>query len=58
MSDTPYLIQMLTIRGGRCKPARKVFTVLQFGMMGAIIAALTLGAVRCSAQQLTNGTLS
>jgi alpha-galactosidase len=37
---------------------RKVPAVLQCSMMGAIIAALTLGAVRCPAQQLTNSTLS
>jgi hypothetical protein len=36
---------------------RKVLTVLQSSMVGAIIAALTLGAVQCPAQQLTNGTL-
>jgi len=37
---------------------RKLGAVLQCSMMGAIIAAMTLGAVRCPAQQLTNGTLS
>ena len=38
--------------------ARKVLAVLQCSTVGAIIAALTLGAVQCPAQQLTNGTLS
>jgi hypothetical protein len=37
---------------------RKMFVVLQCSVIAATIAALTLGAVPCSAQQLTNGTLS
>ena len=37
---------------------RKMFGVLQVAILGARIAALTLGAAQCSAQQLTNGTLS
>ena len=56
MSDAPYLVQMLNRTA--IETARKVFTVLQCSMVGAIVAALTLGAVRCPAQQLTNGTLS
>ena len=54
MSDTPHRIQMLTIA---INTTRKVLTVLQCSMVGVIIAALTLGAVRCPAQQLTNGSL-
>jgi alpha-galactosidase len=55
MSDAPYLIQKLTIA---IEATRKVLTVLQCSMTGVIIAALTLGAVPCPAQQLTNGALS
>jgi alpha-galactosidase len=55
MSDAPYLIQKLTIA---IETTRKVLTVLQCSMTGVIIAALTLGAVPCPAQQLTNGALS
>ena len=54
MSDAPCLIPKLTIA---IETTRKVLTVLQCSMVGVIIAALTLGAVRCPAQQLTNGTL-
>ena len=54
MSDAPCLIQKLTIA---IETTRKMLTVLQCSMAGVIIAALTLGAVRCPAQQLTNGTL-
>ena len=54
MSDTPHRIQMLTIA---INTTRKVLTVLQCSMVGVIIGALTLGAVRCPAQQLTNGSL-
>jgi alpha-galactosidase len=55
MSDAPCLIQKLTIA---IETTRKVLTVLQCSMTGVIIAALTLGAVPCPAQQLTNGALS
>jgi hypothetical protein len=58
MSDAEYLIQKLPIARRAIETARKVFAVLQFGMTGALVATLTLGAVRCPAQQLTNGTLS
>ena len=54
MSDAPCLVQKPTIA---IETTRKVLTVLQCSMVGVIIAALTLGAVRCPAQQLTNGTL-
>jgi alpha-galactosidase len=55
MSNAPCLIQKLTIA---IETTRKVLTVLQCSMVGIMIAALTLGAVRCPAQQLTNGALS
>jgi alpha-galactosidase len=50
-------IQKLTIARCAIGTVRKVLAVLQCSMMGAMIAALTLGAVRCPAQPLTNGTL-
>ncbi len=37
---------------------RKAFAVLQYSMTSATIAALTIGAVPCRAQQLTNDALS
>jgi alpha-galactosidase len=46
------------IRIVKPEPWRTLFAFLQYGITGASIAALTLGAVLCSAQQLTNGTLS
>jgi hypothetical protein len=58
MSDTQYLIRKLTIARRVIETARKVLAVLQCTMTGALFATLTLGAVRCPAQQLTNGTLS
>ena len=58
MSDAQYLIRKLTIARWAIEIARKVLAVLQCGMSGALVATLTLGAVRCPAQQLTNGTLS
>ena len=54
MSNAPCLIQDLAIA---IETTRKMLTVLQCSMVGVIIAALTLGAVRCPAQQLTNGNL-
>jgi alpha-galactosidase len=54
MSNAPCLIQELAIA---IETTRKMFTVLQCSMVGVLIAALTLGAVRCPAQQLTNGNL-
>ncbi len=58
MSEAQYLIRKLTIVRRAIEAARKMLAVLRCGMMGASIAALMLGAVPCSAQQLTNGTLS
>jgi alpha-galactosidase len=58
MSDVQFLIQKLTIARHAIETTRKMLAALQCSMMGATIAALTLGAVPCSAQQLTNGTLS
>src|ERR1035437_10312854 len=57
MSDAQCLIQKLTIAQRVIETTRKVLAVLQCSMMGAIIAASTLGAVRCPAQQLTNSAL-
>jgi alpha-galactosidase len=54
MSNAPCLIQDLAIA---IETTRKMLTVLQCSMVGVIIAALTLGAVRCPAQQLTSGSL-
>jgi alpha-galactosidase len=55
MSDARCLIQMLTIA---IETGRRMVTVLQCSVTGLLMAALTLGAVRCPAQQLTNGNLS
>ncbi|HYK50466.1 MAG TPA: alpha-galactosidase, partial [Terriglobales bacterium] len=57
MSDTQCLIRKLIIARRAIETARKVLAVLQSSVMGALVAALTLGAVPCPAQQLTNGTL-
>jgi alpha-galactosidase len=58
MTEAQCLIRKLAIARGAIESARNVLAVLQCSMMGATIAALTLGAVPSSAQQLTNGTLS
>jgi len=58
MSNAQCLIGKRTVAGRPSETARRVLTVLQRSMMGATIATLTLGAVPCSAQQLTNGALS
>jgi len=58
MSDVQCLIRKPTIARRAIGTARKVSAGLQSSMMGVTIAALTLGAVRCPAQQLTNATLS
>ncbi|MGA9965279.1 MAG: PKD domain-containing protein [Terriglobales bacterium] len=58
MGDAQCLIRKLAIARRAIETARNVLAVLQCSMMGATIAALTLGAVPCPAQQLTNGTLS
>ena len=57
MSDAQCLIRKLTIAQRAIETMRKVLAVLQCSVMGAIIAASTLGAVRCPAQQLTNSAL-
>src|ERR1700735_2968417 len=58
MNDTRCLIRKLTIARHAIESARNVLVVLLSAMMGGTLAALLLGAVQCSAQQLTNGTLS
>ena len=58
MRKAQCLIRKLAIARRAIETARTVFAGLQCSMMGATIAALTLGAVRCPAQHLTNGTLS
>ena len=58
MSDAQCLIRKLTIARRATKTAQKVLAGLLSRMMGVTLAALLLGAVRCPAQQLTNGTLS
>jgi hypothetical protein len=58
MNDTRCLIRKLTIARHAIESARNVLVVLLSGMMGVTLASSLLGAVRCSAQQLTNGTLS
>ena len=58
MSNAQCLIRKLTIAPRVIEPTRKMLVVLRCSILGAIIAALMLGAVLCSAQQLTNGTLS
>jgi alpha-galactosidase len=54
MSDARCPIQKPTIA---IETTRKMLTVLQCRVVAVIIAALTLGAMRCPAQQLTNGNL-
>src|ERR1017187_7868444 len=58
MRKAQCLIRKLAIARRAIETARTVFAGLQCSMMGVTIAALTLGAVRCPAQHLTNGTLS
>jgi hypothetical protein len=58
MSDAQCVIRKLTIARRAIETARKVLAVSRFRIMGLTLAALLLGAVRCPAQQLTNGTLS
>jgi len=58
MGDAQCLIRKLAIARRAIETARNVLAVLQCSMMGATIAALTLSAVPCPAQQLTNSTLS
>ena len=58
MSNAQCLIQKLKIAPPVIESARKMLVVLRCSIRGAIIAALMLGAMLGSAQQLTNGTLS
>jgi alpha-galactosidase len=58
MSNTQCLIGKPSIARRAVEATRKTLAVLQCGMTSATILALTLGAVPCSAQQLTNGTLA
>ncbi len=58
MSDAQCLIQEPTIARRAIETTRKGLAALQCSVMCAMIAALTLCAVPCSAQQLTNSTLS
>jgi alpha-galactosidase len=58
MSDTRYLTRTPIMAMSVIEPARKMLALLRCSMMGTLVAALMLGAVRCPAQQLTNGTLS
>jgi hypothetical protein len=58
MSNARCLSQKLTIARRAIETARRMLAVLHSSMMGATIAALTVGAVPCLAQQMTNGTLS
>jgi alpha-galactosidase len=58
MAESRCLIRKQAIARRVIETARKILAVLQCGVMGATLAAFTLGAVPCSAQQLTNGTLS
>jgi alpha-galactosidase len=57
MSDAQCLIRKVIIPRRAIETARKVLVVLQSSVVGALVGALTLGAVPCQAQQLTNGTL-
>lgn len=58
MNRIEHLTRKLTIARPASETARKVLAVLQCTMAGALFAALMLSAVRCPAEQLTNGTLS
>ncbi len=58
MSEARSPVRKLKIAQRAIETARLVLAVLQRSMMGATIAVLMLGAMPCSAQQLTNGTLS
>ncbi len=58
MSDARCLVRKLTNAQRSIETARTVLAALQRSLMGATIAAVTLGAMPCSAQQLTNKALS
>jgi hypothetical protein len=52
------LIRKLTIPQRAIETARRMLAILRRSTMGATIAALTLAALPCTAQQLTNTALS
>ncbi len=58
MSETWCLIRKQSTARWVIETVRELHVVLQRNMMGAMVVALILSAVVCSAQQLTNGTLS
>jgi alpha-galactosidase len=58
MSNAQCLFQKPTITRRAIATMRKVLAAVQCSMTGAIVAAVTLGALPCAAQQLTNGSLS
>jgi alpha-galactosidase len=58
MSEGHCLIRKLTITLPAVESTRNLPAGLRSSLLVALIAALMLGAVRCSAQQLTNDTLS
>ena len=58
MSDARCLVRKLTIAQSAIETTRTVLAALRRSLMGATIAVLTLGAMPCSAQQLTNKALS
>jgi alpha-galactosidase len=58
MIQAQYPIRRSAIAWRANETVRKILAGLQCSVMGATLAAFTLGAVPCSAQQLTNGNLS
>jgi len=58
MTEAQCPIRKPAIARRAIETVRKNLAVLRCGVMGSTIAALTLGAVPCLAQQLTNSTLS
>src|ERR1700685_906863 len=58
MRDAPGLVRKLTIAKHAIETSQKIVAAFRRGMMSAAVAALALGALPCSAQQLTNSTLS
>jgi alpha-galactosidase len=58
MRDAPCLVRKLTIAKHAIETSQKIVAAFRRGMMSAAVAALALGALPCSAQQLTNSTLS
>jgi alpha-galactosidase len=58
MTEAQYPIRKPAVARRAIETVRKMLPVLQCSVMGAALAAFTLGAVPCSGQQLTNSTLS